>query len=223
MELETSEEYPPGYFEHRLLNDPRRMKSFEHELEWMGEFVNTFLSICDVGCSTGEFLQFINWRGPRFGVEPVEFAATQARGFGIDIVDSVQDLTDLVDVFVLRGVIQHLPDPFRDIRAMYSKLRKGGYLIFLATPDAGSPYYRIFQDLPAVDLERNYWLPSHKQLVSICRRAGFTHVASEWPYRKSGYSQRSDLLKFLARAITREKRFQGAFPGNMMNVAFRRP
>ena len=30
-------------------------------------FVNFNTTVCDVGCSTGEFLKFINWTGKKYG------------------------------------------------------------------------------------------------------------------------------------------------------------
>lgn len=39
--------------------------------------------MCDVGCSTGEFLEYINWDGERYGMEISDYAKQKAEEKGI--------------------------------------------------------------------------------------------------------------------------------------------
>jgi len=123
----------------------------------------------------------------------------------------------------LRGTVQHLPSPFETIKTAFDKLRPGGVLFLIATPNADSIYFRIFGDLPAFDFPRNYWLPGFNQLKLVCEREGFILSGAQYPYLESGYASRWDFAKFIARILLRTPRLGCAFPGNMMNLAFTKP
>ncbi len=216
-------EFEDAYFNNRKLNDVKRLKSFSLEAEFIKKIVRTDGKICDVGCSTGEFLQFINWSGSKFGIEVNLFAAKEAEKKSIRIITTLEDSSEVFDVIILRGTIQHLPSPFETISSAFDKLRPGGVLFFIATPNAESIYFRLFCDLPAFDFPRNYWLPGFKHLKLVCEREGFILTAAQFPYLKSGYASKWDVMKFIGRIILRTPRLSGAFPGNMMNLAFTKP
>ena len=61
--------YSDSYFKKRFLNDITRIKSFQKEKYFIKKFTTINKKVCDVGCSTGEFLRSIEWRGPKYGVE----------------------------------------------------------------------------------------------------------------------------------------------------------
>ena len=77
------------YFKRRMLNDEKRLKSFKQELKLIDRFQNRSGSICDVGCSTGEFIETINWLGPRYGMEISEYAMEQSRSRGISFEKNI--------------------------------------------------------------------------------------------------------------------------------------
>ena len=216
-------EFEDEYFSNRNLNDLKRMKSFALEAEFMNRYSNDTGKICDIGCSTGEFLKFINWQGSKYGIEINAFAAQEAEKNSIKLINKMEDSDELFDVIVLRGTIQHLPAPFETIKIAFDKLQPGGILFFIATPNADSIYFRIFGDLPAFDFPRNYWLPGFSQLKRVCEREGFILKGAQFPYLKSGYSSKWDAIKFVARIFLRTPRLGCAFPGNMMNLAFSKP
>ena len=45
------------------------MKSFLYEKKILEEFTDFNLKVCDIGCSTGEFLEFLKWDGSKYGME----------------------------------------------------------------------------------------------------------------------------------------------------------
>jgi hypothetical protein len=61
--------YSKSYFKFRSLNDEKRIKSFILEKKFILKHTTLNKIICDVGCSTGEFLTAINWTGRKFGME----------------------------------------------------------------------------------------------------------------------------------------------------------
>ena len=216
-------EFGDEYFSKRNLNDLRRLKSFALEARFMHKYADNTGTVCDVGCSTGEFLKFIKWQGGKFGIEVNSFAAKEAKKSSIQIIEQLQDAIEIFDVIILRGTIQHLPSPFETIKTAFDKLRPGGVLFFIATPNTDSIYFRTFGDLPAFDFPRNYWLPGFNQLKLVCEREGFSFSGAQYPYLKSGYASWWDFVKFIARIFLRTPRLGCAFPRNMMNLAFTKP
>ena len=95
--------------------------------------------VCDVGCSTGEFLDACGWfKKMRHGMEISAHARRIAESKGIDFSRNITTERDFFDVVVFRGTIQHVPEPFRYIRLAHRALKSGGHIAFLATPNTDS-------------------------------------------------------------------------------------
>lgn len=215
--------YTKDYFLTRQGNDSRRLRSFEAEASLLRRFVNFNGRVCDVGCSTGEFLTHVNWTGQKFGIEVSEYAKDLAVKQGISFQRNIFTELDFFDLVVFRGTIQHLPNPFEAIQKTSSALRPGGFVAFLMTPNAGSLTYRVAQDLPALDAERNFWIPSVKALSSVLRNEGLVVCHVDYPYLNSPYSEPlSDFFDLLLSTLSRKKP-KRAFPGNMFNLVALRP
>jgi SAM-dependent methyltransferase len=222
-DFHDSELYKADYFGGRNKNDSRRLYSYEQERLYLTKFMGNDGVVLDVGCSTGEFLSTIMWSGPRYGVEISEFAKSIAQTNGIVFDDSLFDQRSVVDVVVFRGTIQHLPNPFAYIRLAFDILKPGGYIVFLATPNANSVVYKVCNSLPALDSRLNYWIPSDITLSNNLVNVGFQVIDIDFPYIGSPYCNFViDHLKFLLLLINkRQPSF--AFWGNMMNVIARKP
>jgi hypothetical protein len=95
-------------------------------------------------------------------------------------------------------------------------------MIFLATPNIGGLYYRLFQELPALDPHRNFMLVSDRILKQLLENLGMDVLAFEYPYRDTPYSRPvRDCLSFALRCLGVRKKF--AFWGNMMECYARKP
>lgn len=215
--------YKEDYFEDRDLNDPLRTAMFCLD----GRFVRRHAAdngiICDVGCSTGEFLNAIGWKGERYGMEVSETARERAKQGGIKFNKSILDQKSFFDCVMFRGVIQHLPYPFWYMECAYEALKSGGAIIFLATPNTRSIYYRLFGTLPALDPPRNFYIPSDRDLANALSNIGFRVKEVEYPYLETPYARPvTDHLKFVANLLGRRRR-DFAFWRNMMNVAGIKP
>jgi len=106
--------------------------------------------LLDVGCATGDFLARMRQHGPWqvAGLEMNEAAATQgSHHYGLEIrigsVDEVEFARGSFDVVTLWDVIEHLPQPKASLKRIANWLRPGGWVV-VRTPDAGSPYARVF-------------------------------------------------------------------------------
>lgn len=214
--------YDGSYFEHRKSNDQKRLISFAQEKAFLLRHLDLNGRVCDVGCSTGEFLSAIDWAGPRHGVEINSEAIELARQSGIDFSQSILTEGAFFDVVVFRGTIQHLPDPFLYIQKAYESLKPGGHIVFLATPNANSLVYKVFNTLPALNPKYNFYIPSDVNLPDVLRNYDFEVVEIERPYLKSPYARPlMDHLNFIRCLITGSKP-NFAFWGNMMNIIARK-
>lgn len=150
----------------------RRLRSLEATHPARGRLL-------DFGCADGYFLQLAQARG--WQVTGVELSADMARVAAQTLNAPV--FTDpaalgaaTFDALTLWEVIEHLPDPLPQLRALYARLRPGGTLM-LSTPNTGH-----WQAQRRPDLWQSYRPPSHllyltaPTLTLLLDAAGFTEI-----------------------------------------------
>jgi 2-polyprenyl-3-methyl-5-hydroxy-6-metoxy-1,4-benzoquinol methylase len=213
--------YDNSYFENRNFEDKKRLKSFEQEKVWLQKYIQNGM-VCDIGCSTGEFLSHIEWNGDKYGMEVNDKAIKMAQENGISFDKNILNQKEFFDLVIFRGTIQHVPNPFLYIQKSYESLKNGGFIVFLATPNMGSLYYKLFDTLPMLDNSRNFYIPSEKTLSNALKNFGFEVVEVEKPYITSPYANiLTDHLRFIKKAIFRTND-KFAFWGNSMNIIARK-
>ena len=223
MEKFVSEkDYDAKYFEKRQFNDPKRLKTFDLEKTFLLNFTNLKGRVCDVGCSTGEFLEHICWEGERYGMEISDFAVEKAKETGISFDKNILNSQDFFDIIIFRGTIQHLPDPFYYIQKSFESLKSNGFIVFLSTPNTNSLVYKIFNDFHFLNKKLNFYVPSDIQLINLCNNYGFELIETEYPYFNSPYSNFIfDYFKFII-SVFSMKQLKFSFHRNMMNLAFKK-
>ena len=210
-------DYDKSYFKLRVGNDKLRQEQFKLDKI----FINNFISkgrLCDVGCSTGEFVAALEWLGEAYGMETSTFAKKKARkilSFKRDIFNS----KNFFDLIIYRGTIQHIDEPFRFIKESRNALKKGGYICFLSTPNTDSILYKIKGNLPLFDLKKNFYMPGFKDLTNCLDNYGFKIEHFEFPYLSSPYRNLlSDHIKFLLNLCIPGLFFKHAFWKSSMNI-----
>lgn len=121
-------------------------------------------SILDVGCGTGEFLQFVQKAGWKtFGTEPSEEAKEKAESKGIKIYSSLEELNRKqemrFDVITLINVLEHVIDPKKTINNLKNCLKQGGVLYVQVPND-----FNKLQNLASKKIkEQKWWItaPAH--------------------------------------------------------------
>lgn len=212
--------YDDAYFAGRNLNDTKRIVAYKQDSDFISKYCDIDGAVCDIGCSTGEFLEAIRWRGPRYGIEISEFAKKIASTREINFETNILNQKEYFDVVIFRGTIQHLPSPFEYLNLAYESLKPGGKLFLLATPNANSLVYKIFNTLPALDKRLNFYIPSDITLKDNLENIGFKLLNTEYPYLGSPYANYlSDHINFIkSLVINRTKNKNYAFWKNMMNM-----
>ncbi len=213
--------YQADYFGDRFQgSDPLREAAYAQEIGRIRRYVSAG-RVLDVGCGMGNFLLALGEDWEKHGIEVSEFAREQATKQGIRIIDYDSGEQDF-DLIVLRGVLQHLDTPFYDLQRLVTMLKPGGHLVFLATPNTNSPYYRRFGTLPMLDPPRNFLLPSDLMLRQILLNLGLEVLDTAYPYLGSPYARPlTDHLKFVGRLLGMDYKF--AFWRSMMEMYSRKP
>lgn len=179
--------FPPSYFFDRQQNNPLRLRQFALDGEFIRQHAAFSGRICDVGCSTGEFLETIGWSGQRYGMEISSYAMEKARECGFNFSRNIFSEGSFFDVVLFRGSLQHVDNPFVMLKASFDSLRPGGKLILLSFPNTRSPLYLAAEHLPFLDDATNYFVASQKILTNTLRNFGFRVVQVDFPYWRTPY------------------------------------
>lgn len=217
MYLDDKALYDREYFDGYYLRDKKRDAMYLMERNRILKYVPTGGNILDIGCGIGGFLSTFDDRWRKNGTEPSEYAAEKAQNKGIMIHRSLNVMdTASMDVIVFRGTFQHINYPMQAIAQATRILRRGGLMVFLATPDTDGIVYKIWHKLPALDADRNWILPSASMLTNIMRRLDFS-VRVLHPYLDTPYAQPiKDAAKFIQSLFFGWRKF--AFYGSMMEI-----
>ena len=153
-------------------------KPENYKIEIVQGFVNHG-RLLEIGPAYGSFTYLAKKAG--FEVDAIEMN-TRCCEFlnkvvGVNAINSQDPIVTLeqmepYDVIALWHVIEHLPDPWPTLEAIYKKLKPGG-IIVLATPNPGSLQFKIMgSHWPHVDAPRHLMLIPMKLLAEKLESLG---------------------------------------------------
>jgi len=209
--------YNTDYFDGYYIKDDKRDQMYKQEYARIMEYFPHGGRVFDIGCGVGGFLNCFDDRWEKNGIEPSDYAADKAAKKGIIIWRSLRVIeNETADVVIFRGTLQHIAFPFELIGQAARILRRGGLLVFLATPDADGIVYKIWGRLPALDAPRNWMVIGTRALSNIMIRLGF-RVKVLHPYLGTPYAQPiKDFARFAISLFFGWRKF--AFPHNMFEM-----
>jgi SAM-dependent methyltransferase len=180
--------------------------------------------LLDVGSGTGDFVAQFSDALELHGVE-VDAAARAACARAHPALRLYPDLAAIpqsvaFDAIVFRGTLQYMPDLPAVAAWCSERLRSGGRLFILATPNAESLLAQMQREqwVLANKAEHRYWF-TRRHLLRLFGE-GFRLVAYDLPYLGTPYEDYSnDLRKVLAMIDNPQARAERVpFFGSMMNV-----
>jgi SAM-dependent methyltransferase len=210
--------FTDDYFLDRKGNNKLRLKQFDLDYKYICKFKKRG-NICDVGCSTGEFLSHVKWRDGRYGMETNEYAKKIAMKT-INFEKNIYTEKGFFDLVLFRGTIQHVDDPFNMIRESHKALNENGYIVFLATPNIESILYKLKNTLPVFHNYEDtiYYRPSFHGLINLLKNFEFEVIDVSFPYINTPYRNFIyDHFNFF-RNILSKKFYPHPFWGSMMNI-----
>jgi 2-polyprenyl-3-methyl-5-hydroxy-6-metoxy-1,4-benzoquinol methylase len=132
--------------------------------------------LCDVGCATGQFLQFTSEYRPGYqlGVEVSEECVIAARASGLNVHQGdFLEIKEQFDYVSMWHVIEHLPRPRAFVEHAYRLLAPGGSLL-IETPAVGVISESFREDWRFYMPVEHINLFSQIALFNLCRDAGFS-------------------------------------------------
>jgi 2-polyprenyl-3-methyl-5-hydroxy-6-metoxy-1,4-benzoquinol methylase len=163
-----------------LEEEQGRLETFADSLAHIQRFGGAG-RLLDVGCHVGTFLAVAEQSGFTVaGVEPSAWASQIARSRirGEVHRGAVEDAPlpeGGYDVVTLWDVIEHLPDPALDVRAIHGALRPGG-LFAVSTMDVDALFARLLGRRWPWYMQMHLVYFSRQTLCELLRREGF-HIA----------------------------------------------
>jgi SAM-dependent methyltransferase/rubredoxin len=182
--------------------------------------------LLDVGSGTGDFVAQFAGELELHGVE-VDAAARAACARAHPALRLYAELAAIpqsiaFDAIVFRGTLQYMPDLHAVAAWCSERLRSGGHLFILATPNAESILAQMQREqwVLANKVEHRYWF-TRRHLLRLFG-GGFHLLAYDLPYLGTPYEDYgSDLPKVLAMIENPQARADRVpFFGSVMNVVF---
>lgn len=140
-------------------------KSFELRIKRMKKYIaDNSVSLLDIGCATGTFLEATPKSWNAHGIDVSEYATQMARNKGLDVYTGVLEnspfFNQQFDVVTLWDTIEHVADPLNTIKQAYNITKPGG-IVVLTTGDVESLISRM---------SGKYWhlfnIPQHLSFLS---------------------------------------------------------
>ncbi len=148
-------------------------------------------SVLDIGCATGEFLNYCSTQGmTTLGIEPNEKARKIAESaYKLEVIDEpgIDTLASgSFDMITMWHVLEHVPDINQRVSDIFRLLNNDG-VAFIALPNHASYdaayYYRYWA---AWDVPRHLFHFDRKSLPALANKHGF-RVAAILPMRFDAY------------------------------------
>lgn len=222
------EYYSKQYFEEgNYLEDIKRQKMYEYEIKRMLPVVGTTGRFLDVGCAMGKFLYTLPDTFEKYGVEFSSEAAESARNkFGLNVkygqISEVEIEGGFYDIVQMRGVIEHLQDPKKDVLCVNKALKREGWFILHQTPNIGGLSGRIYKErFNQVFPREHLYYFSVRTIKELLKKCGFKVEKIYFPYFKTPYaSPAKDFISFFLNYFKGKE--SPPFYGNMMAVYSRK-
>ncbi len=167
------------------------VKEYLEEARFYNEYFNAMIEtirryknpkyLLDVGCGIGLFLQkikVIGWKA--VGVDMSKAAVGYARAHGLEVyLGKIEEITfkpGTFDVITLFQTIEHIKDPLKTLKKIYSLLLKGGMLL-ITTPSEESLMARVLGKywFGYRNIEHLYFF-NKQSLASMQKKVGFKKI-----------------------------------------------
>ncbi|WP_299416243.1 class I SAM-dependent methyltransferase [Acaryochloris sp. IP29b_bin.148] len=150
------------------------------------------MTICDVGCNSGQFLRSLDESWDKFGVEPGSLALQLLEDQSINTHQGTLANSPFpkqsMDYITYFDVFEHLPNPKEEIEIAKSFLKQNGKLAILTgnstsmTAKAAGPTWTYLSHVGHISV------PSEKALTQALSLSGFTKIETlklSHPYSRS--------------------------------------
>ena len=170
-----------------------RIWTMRRRMAWIRRYgVGT--DMLDVGCGAGDFMvaaQRGGWRmkGVEYNSRMVKMIVAEF-GYDVHVGELASGLWEdgQFDVVAFWNVLEHVPDPLRDISIAAAYLRQGGRVVLnLPTRQAAEHGLWFGQYWSILDLPRHLNFYDETTLSRLCAQAGLDLLVYKTPFLQSAY------------------------------------
>jgi SAM-dependent methyltransferase len=135
-------------------------------------------SLLDIGCGTGELLEYARPYFQCHGLEPSEFGASQVRGRGFRVIqatleDAILEPDDKYTVVTLDSVLEHLIDPVGTLVKINRMIPKGGVVVIKVPKLWGPTHHSLGREWNGFRVGYHTIMFSGQTLTNVLRATGF--------------------------------------------------
>lgn len=146
-------------------------------LRWKQRLIKNLkpvVSLLDIGCGTGSFLQIIKEHGGQVsGVEPNDEARKKAEGQLNQIIfNSLDKVEGCFNMITLWHVLEHLPDLNKSIEKINALLSEDGYLLIAVPNHASEDSKKYGSYWAGYDVPRHLWHFNQKSMALLLQKHG---------------------------------------------------
>lgn len=221
--------YYTGYSERRDSNDPELMRQRRKMYEIDRRFVLSFITsgtFLDFGCASGDFINGFSPKIRKFGYDIDSAAIFKGKTQHPDVrflnsLDAIKRIPK-IDSVIFRGTIQYQRNLSSTLSFILPRIRNGGYVFLLATPNANSPAAIVQRQNWSLHRELEHLFHLSPTTLPIVFRE-FKVESIDFPYFNTPYeSHTRDLEAFIRVCRNPSAKVRFPFWGSMMNVALRK-
>lgn len=212
-----------------------RQKTFILEIEKITQ-LTPGKKILDVGCNGGFFLNQLDDKWNKTGVEIDPEAARSAKkllGKKATIINCELEQAGLTnnsfDCIVIRGTIEHVPNPTKTLKTIFELLKPNG-IAAINTQNIDSFAAKLYrQNFRLLDPIHHIWNFSPKTISQLCEKAGLNVEDVAFNYFNTPYFSIKDLVNILTDWTKsslfgiKPSRVSPSFYGNIMDIYARKP
>lgn len=175
----------------------------EAVVRYLQSMIKKDVTVCDIGCNTGEFLTFAKDLGAKtFGVELSTSSSDFCQRLGHKVKTRIDEFDQKFNLITAFDLVEHLYDPIIFIEKLSKHLKIGGFLVFL-TGNSNS--------IPANTLKSKWWYVNYPEHVVFPSKRfyegvkNFELVKYDKTYASSGYQNQGNDIRYAAKLfLTRD-------------------
>ena len=207
------EKYWNNLYENRYTKDERksnhiRNEMYKQEIQWINKFKKIQGSFLDVGCSYGNFFQFLTDSVKKVGLDISTEVINKARKINPDCEFFRMSLCEYktaekFDFIQFRGVIQHSTNSLDNMKCAVKLLKSDGVIIITTLPNFSSITSKFYKEqfkFYQPDICPNFF--TNKSFYYLLKDVGLKIVYKNSPYFHTPYENfPKDLISFLTNKL----------------------
>lgn len=143
-------------------------------------FISTNDAVLEFGCGGGYLLKNIQSK-QTIGIEINPVARENAKGLGLIVFEKIEEVPDdYANIAISNHVLEHVDNPIETLRALNSKIKKNGKLVFVV------PHEKACHNWDPTDINQHLYTWNQMTLGNLFQRAGYKIVSVDkiwhtWP------------------------------------------